>query len=67
MNESIFGIPCEEIRRQCEAEDLKFDSNSPLEEFSTLEPCIEGGKRILADEGLKHRLMKIYTRSESYE
>lgn len=67
MNEGIFGMPYEEIRRQCAAENLKFDSNSPLEDFSTVEPCIEGGTRILADEKLKLRLMRIYTRSERYE
>lgn len=65
MKETIFGIPRAEILRQCGASTLKCDSNSPLNKFETLEPCIKGGEKILADEKLTALLQRIYTGSDT--
>ncbi len=62
--ETIFGIPRAEIRRQCEASAIKCDSNSPLRKFETLEPCLEGSRKILEDEELTAMLRRIYTGSD---
>ena len=50
MEKLIFGMSCREIARQCAADTLMCDSNSPIQTVETLNPCIEGGKKILADE-----------------
>ncbi len=64
MTETIFGVPREEILRQCRTSTLKCDSNSPLHRFETLEPCIEGGEKILEDGELAALLRRIYTGSD---
>lgn len=67
MKEAIFGIPYGEIRRQCTADTLKRDSNSPLQKFSTVEPCIDGGTKILEDKELTALLRRIYRGSDRHE
>lgn len=67
MRKEIFGIPYCEIKRQCAANTLKRDSNSPLRQFNTVEPCIEGGAKILEDEELTALLRRIYRGSDSHE
>lgn len=67
MNNSIFGIELEEIERQCAADTLKRDSNSPIKNFETLEPCIAGGNKILEDKELKSFFNKIYNGRENDE
>lgn len=66
MEKRIFGLPCDEIARQCAADKLMYDSNSPIQVVETLNPCIEGGKKILADEKSSEFFKKIYTGS-SYD
>ena len=65
MKETIFGVPRAEILRQCGASTLKCDSNSPLHQFETLEPCIKGGEKILTDQELTTLLRRIYTGSDT--
>lgn len=67
MKDYIFGVKIEEIRRQCAADTLRCDSNSPIQKFETLEPCIEGGRKILADPALKSFFRRIYTGRENDE
>lgn len=67
MRKEIFGIPYEEIKRQCAANTLTRDSNSPLRKFNTVEPCIQGGREILEDEEFTALLKRIYRGSDSHE
>lgn len=67
MKETIFGIPYVEVERQCAADVLKRDSNSPLQKFNTVEPCIDGGMKILEDEELAALLRRIYRGSGRHE
>lgn len=67
MKKTIFGIPYGEVERQCIADTLTRDSNSPLKKFNTVEPCIDGGKKILEDEELTALLRRIYRGSDRHE
>lgn len=67
MKKRIFGISHSEISRQCAADTLMCDSNSPLQLVETLNPCIEGGKKILADEKSRAFFRKVYTGSKCNE
>ncbi len=67
MKKCIFGMPRDEILRQCEANALMCDSNSPLRLVEELNPCVEGGKKILADEKSRKFFSKIYTGSNCDE
>lgn len=60
--ETIFGIAMEEIDRQLSMYPLACDKNSPINSNEFLEPCIRGGKKILADENKKQMIRKIYRR-----
>lgn len=61
MEKKIMGANLTEIRRQCEADVLKYDSNAPIRCFETVEPCIEGGRKILEDDELKLFFNEILT------
>lgn len=63
MEKLIFGMSREEITRQCDADTRMYDSNSPIQTVGTLNPCIEGGKKILADEELRNFFRRIYVGS----
>lgn len=67
MKETIFGIPYDEVQRQCVADTLKRDSNSPLQRFNTVEPCIDGGQRILENDKLLVLLRRIYRGNDRCE
>lgn len=57
----IFGYSEAEVRRQCEADTTaKSTDFGPIKKFQTVEPCIEGGKKILADSDTTEMLRKIY-------
>lgn len=57
----IGNVPIEEIERQCNADVLKCDSNSPLDPgYVTLEPAIRGAKKVLADPELREIFKKMY-------
>lgn len=60
--ETIFGIPVEEIERQLSMNPVSYDKNSPINPNEFLEPCIRGGKKILADENKRQMMKKIYRR-----
>lgn len=60
--EMIFGISIEEIDRQLAMNPISCDKNSPINSNEFLEPCIRGGKKILADENKRQMLKKIYRR-----
>ncbi|MCI8647438.1 MAG: hypothetical protein HFE76_11790 [Firmicutes bacterium] len=60
MERHILGVPYEEIVRQCAAHTLVCDSNSPLQRVGISNPCIEGGKKILADEKSKDFFRRVY-------
>ena len=60
--ETIFGIPISEIKRQCAADTLKCDSNSPLVAGRvSLDPIVETGKKVLADPELTEFFRSLYT------
>lgn len=61
MAKTILGLSLSEIERQCAADKIKCDSNSPIQEFETLDPVIAGGEKILADEELTAFFRKIFT------
>lgn len=67
MEKRIFGMPYGEIARQCIADVLMYDSNSPIQNVETLNPCIEGGKKILADEKSREFFRRVYTGSNCDE
>lgn len=67
MEKLIFGTSCREIARQCAADTLMCDSNSPIQTVETLNPCIEGGKKILADEKSRDFFRKVYVGSNENE
>ena len=60
--ETIFGIPVEEIDRQLSMNPVSCDKNSPISPNEFLEPCIRGGKKILADQNKRQMMKKIYRR-----
>ena len=64
--EAIMGVPIEEVRRQMAASpgyDVDPQSKmEPLWKGTTLEPCIEGGEKILKDPKLKEMFRRIYRR-----
>ncbi|MCM1047906.1 MAG: hypothetical protein NC433_05730 [Clostridiales bacterium] len=65
MEKQIMGVDVHEIRRQCKASILKCDSNSPIEEFETLEPCIKGGEEIISNPELLQFFRTLYTRERN--
>lgn len=67
MENTIFGMSSKEIERQCAADRLVCDSNSPIQIVEMSNPCIEGGKKILEDEKSRDFFRKIYTGSDGYE
>lgn len=67
MKNVILGVELKEVERQCSLDSLKCDVNSPIMPFETLEPCIEGGKKILENEKLRNWFRRIYTGRESNE
>lgn len=57
----ILGYDEAEIRRQCDSATMaKSVDFGPIKKFDTLEPCIEGGTKILADPDTTEMLRKIY-------
>lgn len=67
MKDNIFGMSSKEIKRQCDADILMYDSNSPIQIVEKTNPCIEGGKKILQNEKTKNYFRKIYLRSDGDE
>lgn len=67
MEKLIFGMSCDEIARQCEADTLLCDSNSPIQAVGASNPCIEGGKKILADEQSRDFFRRVYVGSNGNE
>lgn len=67
MEKLIFGTSYEEIEHQCAADTLMCDSNSPIQIVETSNPCIEGAKKILADEELREFFKRVYTGSNDHE
>lgn len=59
---TIFGISVEDINRQLSIYPVSCDKNSPINPNEFLEPCIRGGKKILADENKRQMMEKIYRR-----
>lgn len=67
MEEKILGMSYEEIERQCAADTLMCDSNSPIQTVEISNPCIEGGKKILANEESIAFFREIYVGSNDNE
>lgn len=62
-NNKIFGISVQEIHRQCQANPIRYDRDEPINKGEFLEPCIQGGEKILADNKLRDMLKRIYRRT----
>lgn len=67
MKDNIFRLSSKEIKRQCDADILMYDSNSPIRSVEKTNPCIEGGKKILQNEKKKNYFRKMYLRSDGDE
>ncbi len=61
MEKLIFGIPCGEITRQCAADIQMRNILPPIRTAEIPDPCIAGGKKILADERTRDFLKKVYS------
>lgn len=63
---TIWGIPIEEVERQCKTVSIQCDSNTPINaSYGALDPSIEGGKKILSDPKLCEFFYKLYTGDDS--
>lgn len=58
----IFGIPIEEIDRQLSMNPVSCDKNVPINAGEFLEPCMRGGRKVLADKKKRQMIKKIYRR-----
>lgn len=59
---TIWGIPIEEVERQCKTVSVQCDSNTPINSsYDALDPSIEGGKKLLSDPKLREFFYKLYT------
>lgn len=64
MKNTIFGMSATEFKRQCSIASPDCDTNASLTNCDTIDPCINGGKKILADPLLKEQLRLIYIGDE---
>lgn len=64
MEERMFNMSLEMIRKQCNAGELQCDNNAPIRRNETLEPCIRGAKKILQDAEICTIVKEILTGSE---
>lgn len=62
MNNKVLSqdMNWDEFDRQCAARNFQCDSNAPLKNDGTFEPCLRGCKKLRNDEELVNLLRKVY-------
>lgn len=56
----LFNLTPEQIKKQSGSTPDKCDYNTPIQSGETLDPCLRGAEKLLADSEKKEMLYRIY-------
>ncbi len=59
-NREIFNLTIDQIEKLSGTRNDKCDYNTPIRKGETLEPCLRGAKKVMADEKKREMMYRIY-------